>query len=83
MAHEHVSRRSGRSPSAIFATFDETGAVAGLSSMPELTAYRGHGFKANERADKVCDTVMYSRSRFIPDAVLLDDVRHDRTEYLC
>ena len=85
MAHEgHVSRGSGRrSPSAIFATFDETGAMAGLPSMPELAAYHGQGFKANRRADKVCDTVTHTGSRFITDAVLLDDVRCDGSEYKC
>jgi hypothetical protein len=62
---------------------DETGAMAGLPFMPELAAYRGQGFKANRRADKVCDTVMYTGSRFIPGAVLLDDVRCDGSEYSC
>jgi hypothetical protein len=51
--------------------------------MPELAAYRGQGFKANRRADNVCDTVMYTGSRFIPDAVLLDYVRCDGLEYSC
>jgi hypothetical protein len=69
-----------RSPSAILATLDETGAMAGLPFIPE---YCGQGFKVNRRVDKVCDTVMYSGSRFIPDAVLLDDVRCDRSGDSC
>ena len=54
-----------------------------LPFMPELAAYCGQGFKVNRRADKICDTVMYVGSRFIPDAVLLDDVRCDRSAHSC
>jgi hypothetical protein len=91
MAHEGMYRGDlveARSPSAILATLDETGAMASLPFMPELAAYCGPGFKVNRRVDKVCDTVMYTGSRFIPDAVLLDDVRcegsgHDGCQAAC
>jgi hypothetical protein len=71
MAHEGMYRGDlveATSPTAILATLDETSAMAGLPFMPELAAYYGQGFKANRRADKVCDTV--TASRFILDAVL-------------
>lgn len=66
-----------RSASEILATLDEQGKLGGLPFMPEMAAYCGQRFRVNRRADKVCDTVMYTGSRLVPDAVLLDDVRCD------
>ena len=66
-----------RSPSEILVTLDESGALAGLPFMPEMVAYCGRRFTVSHRADKVCDTVKYTGSRRIPNAVLLDDLRCD------
>jgi hypothetical protein len=66
-----------RSPSEILVTLDESGVLAGLPFMPEMVAYCGRRFTVSHRADKVCDTVKYTGSRRIPNAVLLDDLRCD------
>ena len=86
MAHEGMYRGDlveARSPSAILATLDETGAMAGLPFIPKWPPAAGRGLKVNRRVDKVCDTVMYTGSWLIPDAVVLDDVRCDRSGHSC
>jgi hypothetical protein len=64
-----------KSPSEILSTLDESGALAGLPFMPEMAAYCGRRFRVDRRADKVCDTVKYTGSRRVPNAVLLEDLR--------
>jgi hypothetical protein len=66
-----------RSPSEILATLDAAGTLAGLPFMPEMVPYCGRRFTVERRADKICDTVKYTGSRRLPDAVLLDDLRCD------
>lgn len=66
-----------KSPAEIMATLDERGDVEGLPFMPEMAAYCGRRFTVQARADKVCDTVLFTGSRRIPSSVLLDDLRCD------
>ena len=66
-----------RSPSEILATLDEAATLAGLPFMAEMVAYCGRRFRVERRADKICDTVKYTGSRRVPDAVLLEDLRCD------
>jgi hypothetical protein len=39
--------------------------------MPEMVVYCGRRLTVNRRADKICDTVMDTGSRRIPNVVLL------------
>ena len=66
-----------RSPGEILATLDEQGAIEGLPFMPEMAALCGRRFAVERRAERICDTVNYSGSRRLCDAVLLDDLRCD------
>lgn len=66
-----------RSPLEVLSTLDEAGALEGLPFMPEMTAFCGRRFTVSFRADKICDTVKYTGSRRIANAVLLDDLRCD------
>ena len=66
-----------KGPSEILATLDDSGTLDGLPFMPEMIGYCGRRFTVERRADKICDTVHYSGSRRLPDAVLLDDLRCD------
>ncbi len=66
-----------KSPAEILATLDEQGDLNGLPFMPEMAAYCGRRFTVERRADKVCDTVQFTGSRRLPNAVLLDDLRCD------
>lgn len=66
-----------KSPAEILGTLDESGALEGLPFMPEMAAYCGQRFSVERRADKVCDTVCYSGSRRVPNAVFLEDLRCD------
>ena len=80
MSHEELHRDDlveVKSPSEILATLDDRGALGDLPFMPEMVAYCGRRFRVERRADKVCDTVKYTGSRRIPEAVLLDDLRCD------
>ena len=70
-----------RGPAEILATLDESGALAGLPFMPEMVVYCGRQFAVDRRADKVCDTVKYTGSRRVPNAVLLEDLRCDGSEH--
>ena len=70
-----------RGPAEILATLDESGALAGLPFMPEMVVYCGRRFAVDRRADKVCDTVKYTGSRRVPNAVLLEDLRCDGSEH--
>jgi hypothetical protein len=66
-----------KSPAEILATLDEKGMLDGLPFMPEMVAYCGRQFTVAARADKICDTIDYTGSRRLPDAVLLEDQRCD------
>jgi hypothetical protein len=66
-----------KSHSEILATLDERGALAGLPFMPEMAPYCGRRFTVDRRADKICDTIHYTGSRRLRDAVLLEDLRCD------
>jgi hypothetical protein len=63
--------------SEILATLDERGALADLPFMPEMALYCGRRFTVDRRADKICDTIHYTGSRRLHDAVLLEDLRCD------
>jgi hypothetical protein len=66
-----------RGAAEILATLDAEGELEALPFMPEMIAYLGRRFAVDGRAEKVCDTVHYSGSRRMKDAVLLADLRCD------
>lgn len=66
-----------RGAAEILATLDAEGELEALPFMPEMVAYLGRRFVVDGRAEKVCDTVHYSGSRRLEDAVLLADLRCD------
>jgi hypothetical protein len=77
-----------RAPADILATLDEHGCLEGLPFMPEMLVYCGRRLQVDSCADKVCDTVLNSGSRKLPDAVLLADLRcngsgHDGCQAEC
>lgn len=80
-ADHHQLRRGDlvqvRSAAEILDTLDDDGLVEHLPFMPEMVAYCGRRFRVERRADKVCDTVTYTGSREMSQAVLLDDLRCD------
>jgi hypothetical protein len=45
--------------------------------MPEMLRYGGRRFVVDKRAEKICDTIHYTGSRRLRDAVLLEDLRCD------
>jgi hypothetical protein len=61
----------------ILATLDAGGSLAGLPFMSEMLRHCGRRFVVSKRADKVCDTIHYSGSRRVPEAVFLEDLRCD------
>jgi hypothetical protein len=64
-------------PAEILATLDEQGAIAQLPFMPEMAACCGKRFAVERRAERICDTIEYTGSRRIDDAVFLADLRCD------
>jgi hypothetical protein len=64
-----------RSPAEILATLDASGALDGLPFMPEMAAMCGRRFTVERRAERVCDTVHYSGTRRLADAVFLEQER--------
>ena len=66
-----------RTPAEILHTLDSRGRFNELPFMPEMIDYCGRRFTVDRRADKLCDTIASLKSRRIPDAVLLDDLRCD------
>lgn len=66
-----------RSPSEILATLDAMGALDGLPFMPEMVALCGKRLAVERRAERVCDTVHYSGTRRLADAVFLEQERCD------
>ena len=66
-----------KQPDEILATLDDHGALADLLFMPEMVRYCGRRFRVDRRPEKICDTIQYTGSRRLRDAVLLDDLRCD------
>jgi hypothetical protein len=66
-----------RSPAEVLATLDETAALDGLPFMPEMVPLCGRRFRVERRAERVCDTVHYSGTRRLADAVFLEQERCD------
>jgi len=66
-----------RGPVEILATLDERGQLDGLPFMTEMVGLCGRRFAVERRAERVCDTVHYTGTRRLADAVLLDDLRCD------
>jgi hypothetical protein len=66
-----------RSAEEILATLDDEGCLDGLPFMPEMTRYCGRRLAVGQRAEKVCDTIHYTGSRRLRDAVMLEDLRCD------
>jgi hypothetical protein len=64
-----------RSAEEILATLDEAGMVGGLPFMPEMLAFCGQRFRVRGRAEKICDTIAYTGTMRLPEAVFLDDLR--------
>ncbi len=64
-----------RSPREILETLDETGSLDGVPFMPEMLGYFAGTSTVAKRVERACDAV--SRSRRMPDTVLLDDLRCD------
>jgi hypothetical protein len=66
-----------RGPAEILATLDPTGALDGLPFMPEMVAFAGRRLRVERRAERICDTIHYTGTRRLLNAVLLDDLRCD------
>ncbi len=62
-------RRAGE----ILATLDENGEMETLPFMPEMLPLLGRRFVVSERAEKICDTVNYTGSRRLRDAVMFEN----------
>jgi hypothetical protein len=62
-------------PAEILATLDDRGACGGLPFMPEMASLCGKRFVVERRADRICDTIDYTGTRRIADAVFLGDQR--------
>ncbi len=60
-----------RPPAEILATLDESGALQNLPFMPEMVQLCGQRFQVDGRSEKICDTVNWSGSRRLHDAVFL------------
>ncbi len=70
-----------KSAAEILSTLDEQAALDGLPFMPEQVQYCGRRVVVDKRADKICDTIHYTGSRRLPDAVLLVDLRCDGSRH--
>jgi len=66
-----------RSPAEILSTLDATGALDGLPFMAEMVPLCGKRLVVERRAERVCDTVHYSGTRRLADAVFLGQQRCD------
>jgi hypothetical protein len=66
-----------RPKAEILATLDGDGALDGLPFMPEMAAWCGRTYRVASRADKTCDTVLFSGQRRMRDAVHLEGLRCD------
>jgi hypothetical protein len=66
-----------RRPAEILATLDPSGNLGGLPFMPEMVALCGRRFTVERRAERLCDTVGYTGTRRLADAVFLEQERCD------
>jgi hypothetical protein len=66
-----------KGPSEILATLDGTGSLDGLPFMPEMVSFCGRRLAVERRTERVCDTVHYTGTRRLLDAVILEDLRCD------
>jgi hypothetical protein len=66
-----------RSAAEILATLDQRGTLAALPFMPEMIPHVGRRFVVGCTADRLCDTITWSGSRSLPDAVQLGNLRCD------
>ncbi|HSQ64553.1 MAG TPA: hypothetical protein VLM85_15120 [Polyangiaceae bacterium] len=57
----------------ILATLDENGELEALPFMPEMLPLLGRRFVVSERAEKICDTITYTGSRRMRDAVMFEN----------
>lgn len=62
-----------RGAGEILATLDENGELEALPFMPEMLPMIGRRFVVSVRAEKICDTINYTGSRRLRDAVMFDD----------
>ena len=66
-----------KSAAEILATLDGRGTLDALPFMEEMLRYCGRRFRVAGRTEKICDTIQFSRSLKLPDAVLLEELRCD------
>jgi len=66
-----------RSPAEILATLDERGMLENLPFMPEMAHFCGRRLRVDRRTERICDTVNYTGSLRLADAVMLEDLRCD------
>ena len=66
-----------RTEEEILATLDAKGCLDGLPFMPEMFKYCGSRQRVVKRAHKTCDSIHYTGSRRMVDAVHLADIRCD------
>ncbi|MGH9560179.1 MAG: hypothetical protein ACRD3S_01890 [Terracidiphilus sp.] len=64
-----------RSQEEILSTLDKNGCLDGMPFMPEMFAFCGKRLPVYKRAHKTCDTICWSGSRRIVNAVHLEDAR--------
>jgi len=64
-----------RSREEILTTLDKNGCLDNLPFMPEMLAFCGQQLRVYKRAHKTCDTVKYSGSQRIANAVHLEGIR--------
>src|SRR5271155_5181056 len=64
-----------RSREEILSTLDENGCLDSLPFMPEMFAFCGQQVRVYKRAHKTCDTIKYSGSQRIANAVHLENNR--------
>jgi hypothetical protein len=66
-----------KSAAEILATLDGEASVDKMPFMPEMLQYVGRRFTVSRRVDKICDTITYTGSRRMHDAVYLENLRCD------
>jgi hypothetical protein len=64
-----------RSREEILSTLDKNGCLDNLPFMPEMFAFCGRQLRVYKRAHKTCDTITYSGSQRIQNAVHLEGIR--------
>ncbi len=64
-----------RSREEILSTLDKNGCLDNLPFMPEMFAFCGQQLRVYKRAHKTCDTIKYSGSQRIANAVHLENIR--------